>query len=469
MARLLVAVAIGGLIGPRAFASRDGRGGTPLDPVGSGQIEQLVSAGDHLFAIRDGTVLTFDASGSLVGRCGRPVDGAARRPPRPFRLLDEADVLHDAGLSDDDGTLEAEDALDDEGAWSHRAAARPEPQPIRPRALAAAGGRAWAATSEGLYRVGPEGCRRAALVGRDLLAVAASESTMAVASANLLFQAEAAEAAAAGREVWRFRPLAALAARPRALAIDAAGSVVVADDQGVMLVDARGNTTRLLDRRARTLTSCGGTVAVLAGDGVYVWDGAKLMRTGDGPPARLLACGTGPRRWIAAGASVWSSTDTASWAAHAGVPTGDILALAVMGGRAWLAAQDGLTAVSLETGDALRAPAPRLGPLPPFHSVPVPVPASWVWPAVSALVTVDRTGARRAVTAFLLLRFPFDRPPPAPSDRSAVALQIARRDAALAAAQLSTGYGATTATDIVDREELAARREMAAEERETLR
>ncbi len=33
-------------------------------------------------------------------------------------------------------------------------------------------------------------------------------------------------------------------------------------------------------------------------------------------------------------------------------------------------------------------------------------------------MTADRTGTRRTVTAFLLLRFPFDRPPPLRSDRS---------------------------------------------------
>ena len=92
-----------------------------------------------------------------------------------------------------------------------------------------------------------------------------------------------------------------------------------------------------------------------------------------------------------------------------------------------------------------------------------------MWPEVGALVTVDRTATRRTVTAFVLLRFPFDRPPPSHGDRSDLALQIARREGALARAQLAAGFGATAAADAVDRDELAARREMAAEEREALR
>ncbi len=96
---------------------------------------------------------------------------------RPFRLLDAADVLHDAALPDDDSTLEAEDALDDE-AWllaPSRAGGRP-PCPSGRGPWPPPTGGAWAATSDGLYRVTPEGCRRAALAGRDLLALAASES-----------------------------------------------------------------------------------------------------------------------------------------------------------------------------------------------------------------------------------------------------------------------------------------------------
>ncbi|MFL5306619.1 MAG: hypothetical protein ACJ8F1_15490 [Polyangia bacterium] len=466
MSRLLVASAIVALIGARASASRGVRDATG-DPAGSGGIEQLVSGGDRLFAIRDGTVLTFDSSGSVIGRCSRLVDVPARRQPRPFRLIDGADVLHDAALPDDDSTLEAEDALDDERGTSRRPALAAAALPARPRALAAADGRAWAATNDGLYRVTPEGCRRAALAGRDLLVLATSASKVVTASADLLFQADATDVENGGSEAWRFRPIAALAARPRALAIDAMGAILVADDRGVTRVDPGAASTRLLDQPAHTVTTCGGTVVALAAAGVYTWDGLHLTRAGDAPPARLLACGTAPRRWVAGGSGVWSSSDATIWTAHLAALGASVTALAVVGGRAWVAADDGLTVVSLETGDVCGAPPPTLDLGPP-HRAPN-APPSWVWPEVGALVMADRTGTRRTVTAFLLLRFPFDRPPPLRSDRSAVALQLARRDAALAQTQLATGFGATAATDIVDRDELAARREMAAEERETLR
>ena len=139
-------------------------------------------------------------------------------------------------LPDDDSTLEAEDALDDERGTSRRPALAAAAPPVRPRALAAADGRAWAATNDGLYRVTPEGCRRAALAGRDLLVLAASASKVVTASADLLFQADATDPESGGGDAWRFRPIAALAARPRALAIDAMGAILVADDRGITRV-----------------------------------------------------------------------------------------------------------------------------------------------------------------------------------------------------------------------------------------
>ncbi|MES1207755.1 MAG: hypothetical protein ABUS79_17610 [Pseudomonadota bacterium] len=467
MSRLWLALAICTLIGPRASASGGARERPPAELAGSGGIEELASDGDRLYAIRDGTVLTFDGAGSPIGRCGRLMGATARRPPHPSRLLDTADVLHDAGLPDDDSTPEAEEALDDEGGSSRRSTVRPEPAAVRAHALAATASRVWAATSDGLYRIAPEGCRRAALAGRDLVVLAATESMVVVASAGVLFQADAPDPADGGGDTWRFRPVAALAARPRALAIDATGAVLVADDGGLTRVDAVRDWTRLLDRPTRALTRCDATVAALAADGVYTWDGRQLTRAGDAPPARLLACGTGQRRWIAAGTGVWTSRDAASWTGHAAAVGAVVTALAVIGGHVWLAGDDGLTAVSLEAAVSCCALPPAIELAPPPRTPTVP--PSWIWPEVGALVTVDRTATRRTVTAFLLLRFPFDRPPPSRGDRSALAVQIARRDAALARAELAAGYGATTATDIVDRDELAARREMAAEERETTR
>ncbi|HVY39415.1 MAG TPA: hypothetical protein VHM31_15845 [Polyangia bacterium] len=478
MSRVLLVLAIGGLTARPASAARGGRDGAPAEPSWSGGIEQLVGGGERLFAIRDGTILTFDDRGSPIGRCGRPGPVAARTPPRPTRLLDAADVLQDVGLPDDDSTLEAEDALDEEGRLSRPAPVTATLPPARPRALAAAAARAWAATSDGLMQVTPGGCRRVALPGRDLIAVAASGSTLAAASADLLFRADARNTADRGDEAPRFRAIAALPARPRGLAIDATGAILVAGQDGLARIDAAGDWTRLLDRPARALAACGETVAALAGGGVYVWDGRRLARTGEGPPARLLACDDDGRRWIAAGDGVWSSRDAVSWTAHPAALVGGVTALAALGGRAWIGGDDGLSAVSLDRdevratpADATGAPAAEAGPVTPRRALAAP--PSWVWPEVGALVTADRTAARRTVTALLVLRFPFDRPPPLRGARSgdlaALAGQLARRDAALAQAQRAATAGATTAPDAVDRDELAARREMATDERDALR
>jgi hypothetical protein len=474
MSRLLLMVAVGALAGPRAWASHSA---AAPEPAGTGEIEQLAATADRLFAIRDGAVLTFDGSGSLIGRCGHLPAVPPRSRPRPFRTLDPAEILHDAGLPDDDGTLAAEEALDDEAASPRPARASPEPPAIRPRALAAAAGRVWAATGDGLFRVAPEGCRRAGLPGRDLLVVAASPTVVAAASADLLFAAEAQEQetqeeqdlAEAPAVTWRFRAIAALVARPRALAIDADGRILVADDEGLMRVDRGGERTRLLADPARALAACGGIIAALAANAVYTWDGGQLTRAGDAPPARLLACGTAQRRWVAAGAGVWSSPDATLWTGHAQALGARVTALAVVGGRAWIAADDGLTAVSLDPGElpGLPEPLPAVDLAPPrARATAAP---SWIWPELGALVTVDRTLTRRTVTAFLLLRFPFDRPPPPRGDQSALALQAALRDAALVRTQLAAGAAAAAAADVVDRDEAAARREMAAAEREALR
>jgi len=472
MSRVLLVLAIEGLLGPHASAA----------PPGSGGIEQLTGAGDRLFAIRDGTVLTFDQRGSPIGRCGRLVPVPARRRPGPMRLLDVADMLRDVGLPDDDSTLEAEDALDDEGRLARRDATTAALPLARPRALAATAGQAWAATTDGLYQVTPGGCRRVALAGRDLVAAAAGDRTLAAASANLLFRADVPSAGEVGDRAPAFRPVAALAARPGGLAIDATGAILVAGEDGVTRIDARGDRTRLLDGPVRALAACAGTVAVLSASGLYTWDGGTLARAGDGPPAQVLTCDEGGRRWIAAGPALWSSRDAVSWTAHPAAVTAGLTAVAALGGRLWLAGDDGLVAISLDRADVQGAPADVTGgpakaaggsaALVSDRVAPpraVRAPPSWVWPEVGALVTADRTPARRTVTALLVLRFPFDRPPRLRGDRAALAVEVARRDAALAEEQLAAAAGATVAPDPLDRDELAARREMATDERDALR
>ena len=96
-------------------------------------------------------------------------------------------------------------------------------------------------------------------------------------------------------------------------------------------------------------------------------------------------------------------------------------------------------------------------------------------PTVTAAVTVDssshRAGSwtRRAVTAFVLLRFPLDRVRMSQGEGAALALERARRQAALARLEIAAQAGASATPDPVEAGELTAWRALAADEREALR
>jgi hypothetical protein len=438
-----------------------------LGPAPSGQIVELTAGDRRLFALRDADVLTFDAGGTPIGRCasfGGAVERArGRRPGAP----EPDEILRDAALPDDDSTLAAEEALEDEDAGEASRRARPiaAPRPVVPRALAAAGGVAWAATSDGLYRVDPDGCRRAGLAGRALLAVAARATAVVAASADALFVAALADGGAP-EALPAFRPLAPLSTGPRALALDGRGAVLVADGRGIARVGPDGSLSRLLDSPADALATCGALVAALAGDAVYLWDGARLRRAGQRPPGRRLGCGDGPaRRWIAVGAGLWASADARAWSAQPGALGATVTAAAALAGRLWIASEDGL--LPLEPSPD----GPRPGPPSGFFGASstrsrAAAPASWLWPEVITSILVDRTPLRRTVTAFVLLRFAFGRSPPPAGDRAAVAGLALRRDAALARAQLLAA--AAQSPDPVASDELAARQRLLADAREAL-
>src|SRR5262249_4710618 len=159
------------------------------------------------------------------------------------------EVLRAAGLPDDDSTQEAEDALEDEGLGPRRRA-RPAPDAVVPRALAAKGdaGAAWIATSSGIFRGDENGCRPAGRDGLsplvvDLLVVAAAGMTVAAATDDLLFRRGSAavgddagdpDDAPANDDTATFTVAAGLASRPRALAVWSDGTPLVADDDGVV-------------------------------------------------------------------------------------------------------------------------------------------------------------------------------------------------------------------------------------------
>ncbi len=145
------------------------------------------------------------------------------------------------------------------------------------------------------------GCRPAGLDGRDLLLVAASGGGLVTATEDLLFRRadrahdHADDTDGAADDGDTFTVSAGLAERPRALALDAAGAALVADDDGVLLVGGDGTVERILDRPTDALAVCGGQAVALSDDGVYRWSpGVTPVRTGDRPPVRGVGCGPTP-------------------------------------------------------------------------------------------------------------------------------------------------------------------------------
>ncbi|HXU60210.1 MAG TPA: hypothetical protein VN962_00815 [Polyangia bacterium] len=436
----------------------------------SGQIQQLVADQDRLVALRDGEVLIFASDGGRLGRCG--ARAAPRAAARAWAGAPETpELLRDAALPDDDTTLAAEEVLEDEAARAPPV--RPssaEPSRV-PHALAASGASAWVATSDGVDRVGPHGCARAALPGRDVRAIAAGGGTLAAIAGDELLEADL--AASGPTDDPSFWAAAVLPPHPRLLAVDARGTVLVGDDDGVVSIDPAGAARRVLAVRTDALTACGQTVAALAADGVYVWQGQGFRRVGGRPPGRVLACGDAPqRRWLAGGPGLWTSPDAAGWTEHGGWVGTTISAAATVAGRVWVASEAGLVPVRMDAPLAWR-PA-GIGGTPPPRKRPA-LPRLWCWPTITAALTVDWSSrssaayARRTTTAFVLLRFPLDRPAAAAGPLTALALERARRDADLARLELAAEAAAGGATDPIDADELTAWRELAGDEREALR
>ena len=417
----------------------------------------LVAGADELYALRDGAVVTLDGEGRAIRRCGaldpRPERDVA--PSRPL-ALDAEDVLRLAGLPDDDtGSTDAEDLLRDEG-FGRTLRARNTPAAPAVRALAAdpSANQVWIATTQGLFRGDRHGCIAAGLSARELALVAVAGSVVAAASDRLLWRADLDTRIAT--------QVTGLASRPRALAVSPTGFILVGDDEGILEVGPTGNATRLLDRPTDALVVCHGTAVALTADALYAWTpGATPIARGPRMPARHLACGRTPAaRVVATGVGVWTSADGIDWTETLGWVGRDVGAAAALGTGIWLVAEGHI--VALDSADAE----------PGRHDAPLPPPASrldtsrWLaprfpWPEVALLFAGQQTPQRFGWAVELVVAFPLGRRGLHRADRRPLALELVRRDDALAAAaaRLSSTSG----------DEAAARMRALMDERDALR
>lgn len=424
----------------------------------AGTIERLTAGPDAMYAIRDGDVLTFDQRGAVTGRCSRFAASTARHAPVSTGAPDPAETLRLAGLPDDDSTLEAEELLEDEGS-PPRGSRLAAIAAVLPRALAADRDGVWIATSDGLFHSGPGGCRRAALAGRDLVAVATDGRTIAAASRDLLFRGQIGPVG----EIALGPPLA-LTDDPRALAVDPQGGVLIAGDAGLMRAGIDGAIAQVADRPTEALAVCGQTVLALTADAVMLWDGPGAARVAARPPVKAVACAGGARAgWVAAGLGVWRSSDAAGWTEVPEALGLDVAGVVSLGGLLWVAAGDGLAPLRPQPGLGGARPSSR-GTATPPPARPVAPPA-WRLPIVTAALLVDQTPLRRAVTGMLLLTFPLGRRLAAAAAGD-VAAQRLRRGADLAREEAALGWAAGESPGDLEADEAAARLAAVRDERE---
>ena len=434
------------------------------------QLEQVVAAGNRLFALAGGEVAVFDVAGQLLGRCTRFAAPPPRQTPARIGAPDAQEALRAAGLPDnDDSTPEAEEALENEGLGPPRRPRPPLDRGIVPHALAAAAGAgaAWIATSSGMFRGDEQGCSPAGLDGRDLLLVAGADGTALAASEELLFRADS-TGGPVEESTGAFVVAAGLTERPRALAVASDGAALVADDEGVTAIGLDGGRTRILDRGADALVVCGGVAVALGRDGVYRWtQGEAPVRVAERPPVRAIACGPGGEaRWVATGVGVWTSPNAAVWTERREALGLTVRGAATTGDRIWLAGADGLTALEPRPpeGDARSpgdwtAPGVDFAPLPMGRWAPPRLPL----PLVTAVFDAQQTVDRRAFAVMIYLTFPFGRVLGGRLDSTLVPGELVRRDEALAREQVHLEK------DACANAEAAARLEAVLAEREALR
>ncbi len=440
--------------------------GASLTAWADGRIEKVVGAANGLAVLGDNAVTLLDGEGRFVGRCAAVSSAPERTVRRPIGNLDPDEALALAGFADDDDSTDAEDALADEGlrpgSRRRRASAALLPRvSAHDVTILPSGEIAIIATSDGVYRASADGCVPAGLGGQDVVAVAASEDALAVATETLLWRMDT-----AGSEM---TVAVGLPHRPRALAVADGGRIFVADDDGVLEAAPGAEPVRRLDRPTEALAYCDGELLALADDGVYVERGETMVRAGDRPPARTLACGgLAGAGFLATGVGLWTSNDGRSWNQHPAALGRSVAAAAVAGGRLWAAVAGEL--VLLADGSPLSLEqAPRLQPsatsgvssqglLVRTALLPTALP----WPRITVAFASEQTPVRAQWSVLLLLTFPLERrlaAGPAPAELGA---ELAQRDAALAEEQIAL---AARGAD----EEAVARSRALAQERTALR
>jgi hypothetical protein len=448
-------------------------GAARADRLIGGRVDAVVAVAGGAVSLREGVALFVDAQGRVRGRCA---DSGPAGPPVRTRAArdvpDVEDVLRFAGLpDDDDGSPEAEDALEEEGLGP-RPRARPtrveEPTVVQAIAAAPAGEVVWLATSSGLFRARADGsaCARWALHGLDVALVAAAGAQVVAVSEDTVWRSLDGGAS--------FEVAAVLGARPRAVVVSGDGAhALIATDDGVFDPIAPHAVSRVLEQGAVTLAACGDTVLILADDGTYVWaPGSVAARVGPRPPARGLACGataapSGRRaaRWAAAGAGLWTSGDGVTWTEEP-APAGLSLAGAAPADDGWwLATDDGL--VRTHAGPKLERGADEEG----GAQIAAPARARRapeIWAAALPRVSAAfggrvQTGARAEWHVWLLVTVPLGRSPRWIADLVAIRVETTSRRAALEAE--ARGLQAVAAGD----EEAAARSRALSAEWEALR
>ena len=434
-------------------------GPAPARASGGERISALAAGAHTFFALRGNTVVTFDASGRELARCARFEAAPLERPARAAATnVDAEEALRLAGLPDDDlDSVEAEDAIADEGLAPARRA-RPTPAAavvVRAIAASSAADDVWIATSAGLFRGRGGGCARVALSHRDTVAVAAAGDAVAVATADLLWRADG---------DGPFRIAAGLTARPRALAIVDERHTLVATDDAVVEIGPHGVARTVLDHGSDALAVCGGDALALASDGAWTWTAdAQPQRLGDRPPARRLICGdVRGARFVAAGDGVFVSADGGSWREQ---PAGRAVTAAVaVGGRIWVATGDDL--IPLGDSPVPATPTSRVAAAPsPLPALPTRrlTSAALPWPQLTVVFSGHRTPTRDGWSLVVLIGFHLGRSPVSGAERRHLAAELLRRDAELAAQEMEL---AVTAADDPSRN---ARLRALRQEREALR
>ena len=343
-------------------AAREAR--ADLRTVLAGRATAVVAAADGVAVIRDGEVALLDGDGRLVAACRGESAWTARRHRADGTALSAEEVLDEAGFVDEDESIEAEDALDDEGIEPPSRRRPVEATSGAPSAIALAGASdgAWIGTADGLWRLDARSraCAPVGLGGQELTLVAAAGATVVAISDTTVWRSRDAGVS--------FEVAAVLVSRAHALALSADGEMaLVADEEGVVAIGGARRFRRVLEERVDALATCGPSVIALAESGVVRIDADDApIAVGPRPPARALACAQTEAALFAAGVGVWSSVDGARWREDDLTLGRSFSTVARAAGQTWLAGDDALLVLAPAAARdeavpaVVDAPPPRL-------------------------------------------------------------------------------------------------------------